>query len=102
MNPSELFSAILILLGALFFFAGTLGLIRFPDVFTRLHAITKADNLGLGLTVLGLVWQTGLTLIALKLLLIWLLILLASTVSCQLVARYALRSKAPSEGKNHD
>ena len=36
------------------FFAGALGLLRFPDPFTRMHALTKADNLGLGLVVLGL------------------------------------------------
>ena len=40
--------------GAFFFLAGTVGLLRFPDSLTRLHALTKADNLGLGLIVLGL------------------------------------------------
>ena len=35
-------------LGALFFLAGTVGLLRFPDVHARLHALTKADNVGLG------------------------------------------------------
>ena len=40
--------------GLFFFLAGTIGLLRFPDTLTRLHALTKADNLGLGLVVLGL------------------------------------------------
>ena len=40
--------------GVLFFLAGTVGLLRFPDTLTRLHALTKADNLALGLVVLGL------------------------------------------------
>jgi len=44
--------------GAFFFLAGTVGLLRFPDALSRLHALTKADNLGLGL-VLGLMFQTG-------------------------------------------
>jgi multicomponent Na+:H+ antiporter subunit G len=39
------FSAVLA--GAFFFLAGTVGLLRFPDTLTRLHALTKADNLGL-------------------------------------------------------
>ncbi|MGY4331752.1 monovalent cation/proton antiporter MnhG/PhaG subunit [Bradyrhizobium sp. LB7.2] len=39
--------------GAFFFLAGTVGLLRFPDTLTRLHALTKADNLGLGFVVLG-------------------------------------------------
>lgn len=79
-------SAGLILAGALFFSAGTLGLLRFPDVFTRLHALTKADNLGLGLTVAGLILQAANILTALKLVLIWLLALLASSSACYLVA----------------
>ena len=45
--------------GAFFFLAGTVGLLRFPDTLTRLHALTKADNLGLGLVVLGLLPQAA-------------------------------------------
>ncbi len=45
--------------GAFFFLAGTVGLLRFPDALSRLHALTKADNLGLGLVVLGLLFQVG-------------------------------------------
>ncbi len=79
----------LLLAGAVFFFAGTVGLLRFPDVYTRLHALAKADNLGLGLVVLGLLlhapgWATGL-----KLALIWLLALLASATVGFLIARRA-------------
>ena len=43
--------------GAFFFLAGTVGLLRFPGCLTRLHALTKADNLGLALVVLGLLFQ---------------------------------------------
>ena len=47
-------SRILLLIGAVFFLAGTVGVLRFPDVYTRLHALTKTDNLGLGFVVVGL------------------------------------------------
>jgi len=57
--------------GAIFFLAGTVGLLRFPDSLTRLHALTKADNLGLGLVVLGLLPQTSGILDAVKLIAIW-------------------------------
>lgn len=77
--------------GTLFFVAGTVGLLRFPDVFTRIHALTKADNVGLGLIVLGLMLQAASVWLALKLLLIWALILLASCTSGHLVARAARR-----------
>src|SRR5262249_7082667 len=68
--------------GAFFFLAGTVGLIRFPDTLTRLHALTKADNLGLGLVVLGLLPRAESLHIGLKLVCVWLLALLAgATVS---------------------
>jgi multicomponent Na+:H+ antiporter subunit G len=79
------------LAGAFFFLAGTIGLLRFPDTCTRLHAITKADNLGLGLLVVALALQADSWLVVGKLLLIWLLALLASTNGCFLLGRWTLR-----------
>jgi len=75
--------------GAFFFLAGTVGLLRFPDALTRLHALTKADNLGLGLVVLGLLPQAGGLRDGLKLVSIWLLGLLAGATVSQLIARAA-------------
>jgi multicomponent Na+:H+ antiporter subunit G len=75
--------------GAFFFLAGTVGLLRFPDTLTRLHALTKADNLGLGLVVLGLLPQAGSLRDGLKLASIWLLGLLAGATVSQLIARTA-------------
>lgn len=81
----------LILLAMPFFLAGTMGLLRFPDVYTRLHALTKADNLGLGLVLAGAAVQASSWTTVLKLLLIWLLVLLASATACHLIARSAFR-----------
>ena len=75
--------------GALFFLAGTIGLLRFPDTLTRLHALTKADNLGLGLVVLGLLPQAGSLRDGLKLIAVWFLVLLAGATVSQLIARVA-------------
>jgi len=76
--------------GLAFYLAGTLGLLRFPDTFSRLHALTKADNLGLGLMALGLAFQTDSWAGVAKLALIWVLALLAAGTVAQLVARAAL------------
>lgn len=76
--------------GGVFFLAGTIGLLRFPDVHTRLHALTKADNVGLGLLVAGLMLQADSAAVAVKLLVIWLLVILASGTACFLIAREAL------------
>jgi multicomponent Na+:H+ antiporter subunit G len=73
--------------GAFFFMAGTIGLLRFPDSLSRLHALTKADNLGLGLIVLGLLLQADGLFPALKLVGIWLLGLLAGAAVTQFLAR---------------
>ncbi|HEB87111.1 MAG TPA: monovalent cation/H(+) antiporter subunit G [Gammaproteobacteria bacterium] len=89
MTPSDLLSAVLLIAGAAFFLAGTLGLLRFPDVYTRLHALTKADNVGLGLVVAGLAMQAESLAGAGKLLLIWLLVLLAGASVAHLVAAAA-------------
>lgn len=93
MTIVDYISVLLLLAGAFFFLAGTLGLLRFPDVYTRLHALTKADNLGLGLTVTGLILQLESWLVAGKLLLIWVLILLAGASVAHLIAKGALRRK---------
>ncbi|MEP3855650.1 MAG: monovalent cation/H(+) antiporter subunit G [Porticoccus sp.] len=91
MTTSDYLSAALLTTGGLFFLAGTFGLLRFPDVFTRLHALTKADNVGLGLTVAGLALQVDSWAVAGKLLLIWLLALLAGATVSYLIAQGALR-----------
>jgi multicomponent Na+:H+ antiporter subunit G len=87
----DLLSIVAIVAGAFFFLAGSMGLLRFPDAYTRLHALTKADNLGLALVVIGLLPQMEGVLAALKLVLVWLLVLLSSAAVSQLIARAARR-----------
>ena len=91
MNLAEFAGPLLVVLGMPFFLAGTIGLIRFPDVLTRLHAVTKADNLGLGFVVVGLLLQADSWETAWRLLLIWLMVLLGSATACHLVAQSVLR-----------
>ena len=80
--------------GALFFLAGTVGLLRFPDPLTRLHALTKVDNLGVGLVVLGLLPRANGLAGALKLVSIWLLVQLSGAIVTQLIAG-AVRQRGP-------
>jgi multicomponent Na+:H+ antiporter subunit G len=91
MTPVDYASAVLMIAGGLFFLAGTVGLLRFPDVYTRLHALTKADNVGLGLIATGLALHSASWVVAAKLLLIWLLVMLAGASVAHLVASSALR-----------
>ena len=89
---ADLFTMVAVSAGILFFLAGVVGLLRFPDAMTRLHALTKADNVGLGLVVAGLLPQAGSPLEALKLVLVWLTVLLAGATVGQLIARVARRA----------
>jgi multicomponent Na+:H+ antiporter subunit G len=89
----DVFSVVAIVAGAVFYLAGTVGLLRFPDAYTRLHALTKADNLGLVLVVIGLLPQVNGVLAGLKLVLVWLLVMLSSAAVSQLIARSARRQE---------
>lgn len=80
-------------IGLVFFVAGSAGLLRFPDVFSRLHALTKADNLGLGFIALGVAFQAGTWRDVALLALIWGLTLIAAGTVSQLIARDALRER---------
>ena len=95
MTLSELLTAGALLAGCFFFLTGTLGLLRFPDTLTRLHALTKADNLGLGLIVLGMSFQAGSAASFLKLLLLWLFVLLASATTAYLIGSVSAPASPP-------
>ena len=87
----DIFTLVAVAAGAFFFLAGTAGLLRFPDPLSRLHALTKADNLGLGLIVLGLLPQAGSLLAGAKLVALWLLAQFVGAAVTQLIAQAARR-----------
>lgn len=91
MSATDWLSAGFVSAGAVFFVAGTIGLLRFPDVYSRLHALGKADNLGLGLLVIGLAISADRLLDVVHLVLIWLLVLVSSATTSHLIARNALK-----------
>ncbi len=93
MESFDVLGSGVIIMGLPFFLSGTVGLLRFPDIYTRLHALTKADNVGLGMIILGLILQAGSWAVVAKLFFIWILVLIASSASCHLVARRALQKR---------
>ena len=92
----DVLSSMLLVSGLFFFLAGSIGLLRLPDLYSRLHALTKADNLGLGLLVAGLAISSREPLMMLKLLLVWLAVLAASAASAHLIAQHARRRETQS------
>jgi multicomponent Na+:H+ antiporter subunit G len=89
MSLPDVISAVLLSMALFFFTAGTIGLLRLPDLHSRLHALTKADNVGLGLTVFAAMFQAEAWTTVFKLALIWLLVLAAGATVCFLIAERA-------------
>ncbi|MBL0379490.1 MAG: monovalent cation/H(+) antiporter subunit G [Desulfofustis sp. PB-SRB1] len=85
-------SWILLLTGSFFCLTGGLGLLRFPDFFTRIHAASLTDTLGASLILIGLMLQVDSWLTFVKLMLILLFSLLAGTTASHAIARAALKS----------
>jgi multicomponent Na+:H+ antiporter subunit G len=90
----DLFTVLAVGAGVFFFLAGMVALLRFPDSLSRLHALTKADNLGLGFVVLGLIPHAASPLAALKLIVLWALVQLGSATVAQMIGGALRRREA--------
>ena len=83
----------LILIGVFLLISASIGMLRFPDIFTRLHAAGVADSLGAPLVIIGLMVLEGFTIISLKLLLLLVFLLLTTPTACHALARAAQHIK---------
>jgi len=109
----EIIAGIIILVGIFLFASGTLGLIRLPDFYCRMHATGKCDTLGALLALIGLAIYNGFNLVSLKIIFIVVFIFLANPTATHAIGRAALvnrvkpwtkepspaNSKLPSEEK---
>ncbi len=84
-------SALFLLGGTFFFFTATVGVLRFPDFFTRLHATGKGDTLAVLLCLIGLAIYEGFSLTALKIVFIAVFMALAQPTATHAISRAALR-----------
>lgn len=89
----ELISWSFLLAGGAVAVLGGLGLLRFPDFYTRLHAAGMTDTLCALLIIMGLVMQSGLSLLTVKLLLILLFLLFTAPTATHALARAAMLDK---------
>ena len=88
----EIASWALILLGSFFTICGALGLVRMPEVFTRMHAASVTDTLGVGFLILGMCLQAGFSLVSLKLLFLLLLFVFTAPVVTHALAQACLHA----------
>jgi multicomponent Na+:H+ antiporter subunit G len=85
----DIASAVLLAAGSIFILIGTLGLVRLPDFYTRLHAAGITDTLGTELLLIAMMLQAGFSLITVKLILISLFIFFTSPTATHAVANAA-------------
>ena len=92
---NEVIAAILLVSSLFFFLASAVGIIRLPDFYTRLHASGNSETLGLMLACLGLVIYEGPTLVAVKIVIVFLLVFLANPIGTHILGKAALKSGHP-------
>jgi multicomponent Na+:H+ antiporter subunit G len=83
--------------GAFFLLVGAIGVLRFPDFYTRLHAVSVCDTMGAGLVLVGLMLQGGLSLVTVKLLLIFYFMLFTGPTAVHALAEAALEGKLQAD-----
>lgn len=86
-------SSALIVAGAVFVLIGAIGIVRMPDVYTRLHAASVLETLGAGLLLIGMMLTAGLSLVTLKLFFVLALIVFTAPVATHALAQAALHEK---------
>jgi len=79
--------------GGIFLLVGAIGVLRFPDFYTRLHAVSVCDTMGAGLVLVGLMLQGGLSLVTVKLLLIFYFMIFTGPTAVHALAEAALEGK---------
>ena len=99
---SQFLSVLFISVGAVFFVAGTVGVLRFDSALNRLHALTKADNLGLGFVILGVMLQADSWALVLKYVMIWGLVLVSAAVVSHLMGQRAYQLEQQDADEQDD
>ena len=102
---ADVLTWVFLLAGGFFVVVGGIGLVRMPDLFTRMHATGIADTMGTGLILVGLTFQSDDWLVTVKLLLILYFLVFTNPTSTHAVARSALdndiRPLLPEENADH-
>jgi multicomponent Na+:H+ antiporter subunit G len=96
---NNIFVVIFSLIGVIFFLGGTIGLVRCPDLYSRLHPATKCDTLGACSIALALSLDAGLDIAVIKLVLVIFLLLLTSAPSGHSIGRSAFLRGIPAAGR---
>ena len=95
-----MFSGFFIVCGVVALLIGSLGLLRLPDVYCRIHAVGMIDTAGASFIILGMIIHEGLTLVSVKLVLIGIFLFFTSPIATHAVAQVAHKSGVVPVGRN--
>ena len=95
MTASEIVTAAALLVGAAFVFIAALGAVRFPDIYTRMHAVSKATTLGLGCMLIGVAVSFPSLGVIAKVAAVLLFIFLTTPIATHMIVRAAYLTKVP-------
>ena len=95
---ADIIAGAFIAVGAFFFLVGAIGIYRMPDVFTRMHAASVSETLGVGFLLIGMMFLAGFTLVTVKLAIILGVIFFTSPVATHALAQAALHEGIKPEG----
>jgi len=99
----DVLSWISVVAGLFFMIVGTIGVLRMPDVFTRLHAAGMTDTMGAGFLILGMSLQAGFGLVLVRLIFIYAFLSFTSPIATHALARAALAAGVvPVTGRQGD
>ena len=95
-----MFSGFFIVCGVVALLIGSLGLLRLPDVYCRIHAVGMIDTAGASFIILGMIIHEGFTLVSVKLVLIGVFLFFTSPIATHAVAQVAHKSGVVPVGRN--
>jgi multicomponent Na+:H+ antiporter subunit G len=104
MEIRAILTGIFLVLGCFFILVASIGIIRFPDIYSRIHPAGKTDTLGQALILIGLLIYEGFTFVGIKLIIIILFVFVANPTSTHALANaaYAVGVKPWKKGDPAD
>ena len=96
----NIISFLFILIGSIIILIGSFGLLRLPDVFSRIHAVGMIDTAGIGFIIFGLLIYSGFTIVSIKLLILGFVLIFTSPIAGHAVAISAKKNRVETFPKD--
>lgn len=102
MSAQEIIGIVLLAVGVLILVISAVGMLRFPDFYSRMHSSGNSETLGLMISLLGLAVYEGFDLVMIKLLIIFLLVFIGNPIGTHILSKAAFKSGHPVWTKDQE